>query len=282
MASNTREALENARVRRQQIYNDYLARFLSLFHNSINLKNIDCPKRYLIGVLLNRGAIAYDRETQLFLRFVAEGIDVYGLPLFYTLIGANGFVVRRKADEVVILRANDEKYPFFTYYSLQADKLANFDMSIAQNLEAIKTMSIAEVEDKSQLLSMANKLEARQIGATYVVENKKVSVGQSMQMYNTGAEYLIDKLLQDRREILDETIATIGGSTANTSKRERVQGVEVQASNGFAFDCLRTLVDTFNYDSEQGGMPFRLEPNTSLFEMTTEGEEQYVSEETEE
>ena len=281
MASNTREALENAKIRRQQIYNDYLARFLSLFHNSIKLQNIDCPKRYLISVLLNRGAIAYDRETKLFLRFVSEGIDVYGLPLFYTLIGANGFTVRRKADEVVILRANDEKYPFFTYYSLQADKLANFDMSIAQNLEAIKTMSIAEVEDQSQLLSAANKLEARQVGATLVVENKKIAVGNTITVSSTGAEYLIDKLLQDRREILDETVATIGCTTANTSKRERVQGVEVQASNGFAFDCLRTLIDTFNYDSEQGGMPFRLEPNTSLFEMK-QGEEQDVSQTIEE
>ena len=278
MASNTREALENAKFRRQQIYNDYLARFLSLFHNSITLQNIDCPKRYLIGVLLSRGAIAYDRETQLFLRFVAEGIDVYGLPLNYTLIGANGFTVRRRADEVVILRANDEKYPFYTYYSLQADKLANFDMSITQNLEAVKTMSIAEVEDQSQLLSAANKLEARQVGATLVVENRKLAVGNSITVSSTGAQYLIDKLLQDRREILDETIATIGGSTANTSKRERVQGVEVQASNGYAFDCLHTLVDTFNYDSEQGGMPFRLEPNTSLFEMT-QGDEEDVSKE---
>lgn len=281
MASNTREALQDAKIRRRQIYNDYLARFLSLFHNSVTLKNIDCPKRYLISVLLERGAIAYDIETQLFLRFVAEGIDVYGLPIYYTLIGANGFTVRRKAEDVVILRANDEKYPFYTYYSMQAEKLANFDMSIMQNLEAIKTMSIVEVEDQSQLLSAANKIEARQIGATLVVENRKLAIGNGITVSNTGAEYLVDKLLQDRREILDETIATIGGSTANTSKRERVQGVEVQASNGFAFDCLKTLIDTFNYDAEQFGTPFRLEPNTSLFEMT-QGEEENVSQEVEE
>lgn len=277
MASNTREAMESAKLKRTRIYNDYLARFLSLFHNSVSLRNIDCPKRYLISVLLNRGAIAYDKETQLFLRFVAEGIDVYGLPIHYTLIGANGFTVRRSADEVVILRANDQRYPFFEYYAMQSEKLTAFDMAIMQNLEAIKTMTIAEVEDQSQLLSLANKLEARQIGATLVVENKKLSVGNSINVNSTGAEYLIDKLLQDRREILDETIATIGGSTANTSKRERVQSVEVEASNGFAFDCLRTLIDTFNYDSEQGGVPFRLEANTSLFEMK-QGEEDDISE----
>lgn len=278
MASNTREAMENAKLRRARIYNDYLARFLSLFHNSVSLRNIDCPKRYLIKVLLDRGAIAYDRETQLFLRFVAEGIDVYGLPITYTLIGANGFTVRRSTDEVVILRANDQSYSFFEYYAMQAEKLTAFDMTIMQNLEAVKTMTIAEVEDQSQLLSLANKLEARQIGATLIVENKKLSVGNEIKVSSTGAEYFIDKLLQDRREVLNETIATIGGSTANTSKRERVQGVEVAASNGFAFDCLRTLIDTFNYDSEQGGMPFRLEANTSLFEMK-EGEEDDVSEE---
>lgn len=267
MSVNTREAIESAKLRREQIFNDYLARFLTLFHNSVRMEQIDCPKRYLIALLLKRGACAYDIETGLFLRFVAEGIDVYGLPKFYTLIGANGLTLRRPADRVVILRANDQMYPFLEYYRLQAEKLTNFDMAVMQNLEAVKTMTIAEVEDQSQLLSLANKLEARQIGATVVVQNKKLVAGSEMRVSSTGAQYLIDKMLQDRQEILNETIATIGGATANTSKRERVQSVEVSASNGFAFDCLNTLIDTFNYDAEQGNMPFRLVANTSLYDI---------------
>ena len=281
MASNTREAMREARTRRQQLYDDYLARFVTLFHNSIILENLDVPKRYLIKLLLERGAVAFDRETNVFLPFVAAGIDLYGLPTMYTLIGYNGRILRRKPNEVVILRANDLQYAYYDYYRLQSAKLANFDMAIEQNLEAIKTMTIAEVEDSSQLLSNANKIEARQIGATYVTQNKKLAMGQNFHVESTGAQYLVDKLLQDRREVFNETLATIGGLNANTSKRERVQSDEIYASEGFGFDCLNTLIDTFNYDAEVGGMSFRLKANTSLFNLKEELETENVQKDTE-
>ena len=77
---------------------------------------------------------------------------------------------------------------------------------------------------------------------------------------------LVNKWQEARKVVLNETLSTIGISVANTEKRERVQSVEVLASQGYAMDCLSTLVDTFNYDAEQGGIPDRLDANTSLSE----------------
>ena len=51
----------------------------------------------------------------------------------------------------------------------------------------------------------------------------------------------IDKLLETRKEILNEALSTIGIAFANSDKRERVQGLEVLAIEGYKVDCKNTL-----------------------------------------
>lgn len=268
MANNSRDARRIAERKRKIYADNYRNRFAVLFHNSVKVLNAeDLPKRYLLRVLLEFGGIAYDKETGLYLRYTRSGIDVYGLPQYYNLIGYNGLTLWRKADEVVILRANDLKYPLANYLDQQIEKIVDFDMAIEQNLEAIKTMTVAEVQDQNTLLSMANEIDSRRIGATVVFQNKSAMIGNEIKVQSTGAQYLVDKLLEARKEILNETLQAIGISVANTDKRERVQSSEIEASLGYGKDCIQTLIDTFNYDAEQGGLPIRLEGNTTLIDV---------------
>ena len=271
MATSTRQAKAEAKALRDRLTNDYTNRLKILFHNCVEVENEgELPKRYLLETLYNKGGIAYDKETGLFLPFVASGIDIYGLPKLYTLIGYEGTVLTRNADEVVILRANDLRIPLADYIETQVNKIVDYDIAIRMNLEATKTMTIMSVADRSTLLSVANEQEAKRIGATVVFEDKNSMVGAECKVQSTGAQFLVDKLLEARKETLNETFATIGISVANTEKRERVQGLEVQASQGYAKDSINTLIDTFNYDAEKGGLPIRLKANTSLM---TEREE---------
>lgn len=268
MATNTRQARRDAERRRRVRYDNYLNDFTLLYHNSVEIENLpaDLPKRYLLRVLLQKGGIAYDKQTGLFLPFVYGGIDTYGLPKYYNLIGYDGYTVWREADEVVILRANDVTYPAMNYLEQQCEALVEFDMTIFQNLDAIKTMTIVEVQDHATLLSMGNMAEARQVGCSLAVVNKSANLGNSINAISTGATYLVDKLMQDREKVLNETLMHIGISTANTEKAERVQSIEVTASQGRALEHIKTLVDTFNHDAEVGGLSIRLRANTSLVE----------------
>ena len=270
MAINTRQARKEAEKKRKLYYDNYMADFCSLFHNAVIVENLpnDLPKRYLLRVLLQKGGIAFDKETKLFLPFVEKGIDVYGLPISYTLIGYNGYVLDRLPEQVVILRANDLKYPIVEYLDQQIQKLVEYDMAIEQNLEAIKTMTIAEVSDESQLLSLANEVQARRMGATIVVKNKNTMQGAEIKVSSTNAQYLVDKIRQDRKECLNETLSKLGVNFANVDKRERVQGAEIRASQGYALDSLSVLVETFNYDAEIGNLSIRLKGNTSLFKQS--------------
>ena len=265
MATNTRTARKEAQRKRQYYFDSYMSRFIALFHNCVVIENADnLPKRYLLRTLRQRGRIAYDKETGLYLPCVDMGIDVYGLPTMYQLIGYNGFTVQRKPDQVVILRANDISLPIEVYLKQQIQKIVDFDMAIEQNLDAIKTMTIAEVKDQASLLSLANEYENRRLGATVVFKQKTSAPDSELKIQSTGATYLIDKLLEARKEIINETLSSIGISVANTDKKERVQTMEVIASQGFALDSLNTLVETFNYDAKQGGLAIRLRGNTSL------------------
>lgn len=263
----TRKEIKTAIEKRKAYENDYRSLFSLLYHNSVLVDNLpnDLPKRYLLRVLKNKGAIAYDKETKLFLPFSRVGIDVYGLPKEYILIGFNGLVLNRKPEEVIILRANDLEYSLEEYIENQVVKLVNYDMAIEQNLESIKTMSFAEVGDMAQLQSIENMQSAKRIGATIVYVNKKALSGCETKVQQTGAQYLIDKLRQDRKECMNETLSTIGINVANVDKKERVQDAEIRASQGFALDCISTLVETFNHDAKIGGLKIRLKANTSLY-----------------
>lgn len=267
MATNTRQARKEAQKKRQIYFNNYMSQFCILFNGSVEIEDLpdDLPKRYILRVLRDKGGIAYDKITKLYLPFNEKGIDVYGLPKEYTLIGYNGFVLSRKPEEVVILRANDLKYPIVEYFEQQINKLVDLDLAIEQNLDAIKTCSIAEVSDESQLLSLANEYQARRIGATVVFKNKKALAGSEIKVAKTDAEYLVDKLLENRKKILNETLSSIGINMPNVDKRERVQQEEIRASQGFALDSLNTMISTFNYDAKLGGLKIRMKGKTSLY-----------------
>lgn len=267
MAINSRTARRDAEKKRKEYENNYFEELVSLFHNAVEIENLphDLPKRYLLRVLLSKGGIAKDKITGLYLPFVERGIDVYGLPQDYELIGYNGFVVSRKPEEVVILRANDRKFPLEEYLWQQVKKIVDYDLAIEQNLDAVKTMTIAEVSDEKQILSLINENESRRIGSTIIFKNKNTMQGAELKVLSTGAQFIVDKLLQCRKEVLNETLSRIGINVANIDKRERVQDAEIRASQGYALDSLSTLIDTFNHDAKIGGEKMRMKGKTSLY-----------------
>ena len=283
MAINTRDSVKEALKRRERYYNEYINRFSIFFHNSVSIETTqfkDLPKRYLLRTLMNKGAIAFDKTTQLFLPFTASGIDIYGLPQRYNLIGMNGYTKMCYPEEVVILRANDKMIPIQFYLEQQSVKLTEIDMAIEQNLEAIKTMTLVEVPDKATMLSFSNLESARQIGASVVFVNKSANIKGNVNVVSTGAEYLVDKLQEARREILNETFQTLGIGTMNTYKKERVQSAEVEASNFYTIDSINTLIDTFNYDADYGEIDIHLKPNTIVSSVLEEDPEEEEVEET--
>lgn len=270
MAQNTRANRRKAESDRLGLINEYEKWLLSIFHNSVEIENLppDLPKRYLLKELIERGKIAHDHETDLWLPANAcDVLSVYGLPVEYELWGYDGYIVRRAASDVDVLRLNDLEAPLAPYIQQQAERLADFDLAIAQNLDACKTMTLVEFADEGQLLSVVNVAEARRIGASVAYVRKKNMQGVETKSMNTGATYLVRDMQEARRAILNETLARLGVTTANTDKREQVQSAEVVGAQGLALDALFTFVDTFNHDAEVAGLAIRARANTSVVDL---------------
>ena len=242
----------------------YFSHFRNLFHNSIKINNTDVPKRYLLNILSERGAIAYYKALNLFLPFSPIGIDIYGLPESYQLIGYNGFTVKLKKDDAVILRLNDLSTPLNPYLYQQAEMLADYDIAIKQNLNANKISVIAECPNESTFLSLVNQESARMVGSALIVRNSNAMANCNVKATPTGATYLIDRLQEARKQVLNETLETLGIATANSSKRERVQSSEITASLSYAHNAIKVAVDTLNYDAKYGNIDINFEINTDI------------------
>ena len=263
---SSRQERKRAEKRRNEIALDYRNRLGLIFENSITFENLpdELPKRYLTRVLREKGGIAYDKISGLYLPYVRMGIDVYGLPTGYTLVGYDGTVFTRRADEVIILRTNPHSVPIQQFLDIQIEKIVEFDISILQNLDAIKTMSVIDVPDIKMLNTLQNLDDSRRIGASVAFASSLAT--KSLNVFSTNAQFFIDKLNEARREIWNDTLAYLGISTANVDKRERVQSAEIVATEGYSYDCLNILIDTFNYDAEIGGLPIRVRANTIMYE----------------
>lgn len=262
---SSRQERKRAEKRRNEIASDYRNRLGLIFENSITFENLptELPKRYLTRVLREKGGIAYDKISGLYLPYVRMGIDVYGLPTGYTLVGYDGTVFTRRADEVIILRTNPHSVPVQQFLDIQIEKIVEFDISILQNLDAIKTMSVIDVPDIKMLNTLQNLDDSRRIGASVAFASSLAT--KSLNVFSTNAQFFIDKLNEARREIWNDTLAYLGVSTANVDKRERVQSAEIVATEGYSYDCLNILIDTFNYDAEIGGLPIRVRANTIMY-----------------
>lgn len=270
MAQNTRAARRKAEAARLELITTYEEWLLSIFHNSVTFSNLpdDLPKRYLVKTLLTKGMIAYDHETDLWLP--ANPVDIlsaYGLPVEYELYGYDGLLIRRNWYEVDILRLNDLEAPLAPYIAQQAERLADFDLAIAQNLEACKTMTYVEFQDEGQLLSVVNASEARRVGASVAYVRKQNMQGVETKCMSSGATFLVREMQDARKNILNETLARLGVSTANTDKRETVQAAEVVGAQGMALDALFTFVNTFNHDAAVAGLAIRANANTSVVDL---------------
>lgn len=266
--NNSKEITKETIKRRKEIESYYNSLFLNLFHNSIVVENLpsDLPKRYLLNELYIKGGICYDYKTKLYLPYSLMGVNQYGLPTRANLIPYSKGVLHRDIDDVCVLRANDSSTPIYNYIQHNIDKLVEIDMCIYQNLESIKTMALLPVESQSTLLSITNLSNQRRLGGVVAYVDKDLinKIKDSSHVMSTNSQYLIDKLLDDRTTILSEVFGILGINGSDIEKRERVQGIEIVASQNFAIDCINVLIQTFNYDAKFGGIDIRLKGNTNL------------------
>jgi hypothetical protein len=200
------------------------------------------------------------------------GIDFYGLPTRYSLIGDAGasyLAEGRDLDRLTRIRANTEALPLFPKLYRYARRLVEAQKSIDLNLEATRNAGII-VANKENADAVRRAYEKTKSGIPVVIElDSKVALAENVRYTGTTVPYMVDRLRQYFTELRDEILVEAGILTANRDKRERVQSAEVSAGAFECFDYLGRLVDQFNRDAAPLG--WSMEYNTTLNECIDDG-----------
>lgn len=255
--------------------NGYSQLFAALFTSSFNIAKLEQENNltpaYIIKIMYNRGAVAYDKLTKLWLPFAARGRDAYGEPETVELYGQDGKRWTRKRKDVYIFKANASAFPWVMLINLQARKLAEIDAAISQNLDAVKQMTVilSENERLSQRLRIAD--AARRAGASVAVLSPRemgvkpeeaVTLGQNfaaLTTLKTDAEYNVDKLRSEWQQVYEHALHLLGVHTSK-NKGERKTDNEIEAENGEADAMAYILTRQANADAIAQGAPFRFYP----------------------
>lgn len=132
-------------------------------------------------------------------------------------------------DNCVIIRNNDDMLPTAPTIQLYAYKLTNIERTIDTNIMAMKMPIIVKCTDK-QKLSLKQAMNQRNDNEPVIYADKGLNT-EEIQILNTNAPIVFDKLQIQKHAVWNECMTFLGVNNANMDKRERLVDDEVQANN---------------------------------------------------
>lgn len=249
--------------------------FKSLVKNAITIEGLTYEEEeFFLERIFNSNFVGYDLIAKKFLRAspIYEKNDV--LPRKATF-----FTETEKSYNVTLsYNAGGVQYLFKGFPSSTSfSEIVNnstrimqiCDVSIVQNLCALRSPQILECDDPNTRLSLFHAIQQQQLGAPVVVVNK--GFANALKSITTGVTPIFSELHEYRTQIRDELLNRLGTLTANVNKRERVQATEVQATVGQCEDSIYIVIDNLNKQFKNFGFEWRAKLNNSLEELYTEG-----------
>jgi len=133
--------------------------------------------------------------------------------------------------ECIPIWANFMRYPFQRTIWIYARRLTDIDRTVDVNLHANKTPVLIRC-DEEQKLTLSNFYKQYSGNEPVIMGYKTFGNEAPLEVVQTGADYLVDKLLLDKTKVLNEILTFLGIDNANQDKKERLVEDEVSANNG--------------------------------------------------
>lgn len=264
------------------IYNQELDFLKDLLFNSVKIENLSFTDEFFVKTqLFETGYVGYSDTADKFLRTLPEKTTpqtgrLWTNGQFYTpfnrSLGVHAYAYyKEESDAWRILLARPSKTTLLAVLETYASLLADCRIAIKQNINAVKSPAYWVTNDEDLALSIKTAIQDTLDGDSAVVVKKNISAALSGMRNETP--YVADKIHQEYREILNEVLTRVGIMTANTSKRERVQSAEVNATLGQSIDSIYTIIDFWNKQIDSYGLPYQMSLNGSIEELYEDGEE---------
>ena len=226
-------------------YFDYLERLkriaLSMFE-WVNLPK-SMNSRYLEMCLYYTGkaGLLYDNDYGFInTQAVSNGyINIYGLPTKLNCFSYSynttrktymGYNEKSKKDQEAILVMNTyDCLPTATNLELFALRMAEAQRTCDINIKAQRTPVLIET-DQNQKLTLKNVYEQYDGNAPVIYGNKNAGIPESIKSIKTDAPIVFDKVMEYKRDILNEALTYLGISNLDEKKERRVVN-EAESNN---------------------------------------------------
>ena len=239
-------AFEDAILVNNQTYTDYLERLKRIAVSMFVWDNLPdtMNSRYLELCLYYKGkaALLYDTDYGFINTQVADSgyINIYGLP---TLINCYSYSFNtqrnlyvpdsdensEKDKEAILVMNNYERIPTCSMIELFAARLCEAQRLIDTNVNSSKTPLLI-LCDKNQEFSLRN-MYAQYDGNTPVIYGDRNQLNpDSITTLKTDAPFLVDKVIEYKRELWNEALTALGISNLS-EKKERLIDSEANTNN---------------------------------------------------
>lgn len=215
---------------------EILSRFINLAINRFKWENLPngIDSRILEGFLINYGMVAFFNDEKygnmILPCFYTNELNVYYEPTKVNIFG-HKYNKIKDIDEVVIIRNNATADNDIDDLQTFATRINEIELTIDININAQKTPYVILCDEKERLTFKNIINDVRKFKyAIFGTKNLKIN---NVDVLNTSAPYLVDKLQQQKRELFNELLSFLGINTNAVEKKERVLVDEVNANNEF-------------------------------------------------
>lgn len=154
--------------------------------------------------------------------------NVYGDPLGWRAFGY-GYTHNCDKDDCVIIENNKLRIPTETFIYYYVNKLTECDRTADVNIKAVKTPVIFSCDDKDVL--SFKRIFQQVDGNTPAIFADKMLNTEAIQVYQTGAKFLGNELMDYYHSIENHLLTFLGINNNPVDKKERVNTKETNSNN---------------------------------------------------
>lgn len=148
-----------------------------------------------------------------------------------------------KTNYCILVMNNLDRIPTSNSIELFAQRLTKIERIKDINLNALKT-PVLILTDQKQQLSLKNLYQQYDGNAPIIYGDKNSLSPDSIKAVNTKAEYLLDKLSLEKKEVWNDLLTFLGVNNLETEKKERLITSETEANNDLINYNLNSFLQT--------------------------------------
>lgn len=222
-------------LRNSQLFHDYYSRLKSIALSVFEWEGLPetCNARFLEDTLFHYGqAVFVEDKNMSYLNLkvtAASELNVYNEPTAYHAF-STGYNEMYAADECVIIRNNALCRSTESTIINYAERLAELEQAISINCNAQKTPILIKCDERTR--KTLEVIYAQFDGNKPVIFASKGLEANPLEVLNTNAPFVADRLREEKRAVWNEALEFLGINTnPSDKKKERLIVTEVNANN---------------------------------------------------